>query len=129
MIDRIIGIFKQSQSVQNDSEALLKLATFFYKIDGRIALAEQDYVSQLVAVLDWDKSISASSFQQSIIPVVQNVIDSGEEPRLRFLEELMGSLSQPEGVELAKKIAQEISDADGEVADNEVKYLHFVDTY
>lgn len=92
-------------------------------------MAEQDYVSQLVSVLDWHDSISADSFQQSIIPVVQDAIDAGDEACVRFLEDVMSALTSPASVALAKKIAQEISDADGEIADNEVKFLEYVSAY
>lgn len=111
------------------SEKLIELATFFYKIDMRISLAEQNYMDQFLKSIEWKSSIHIESFQQRCIAKVNDVIGESEVEIGLFLSDLMKQLAELGAADRAKLIAKEISDADGEIADHEVKYLDIVMCY
>lgn len=117
---------KISNNDQNASELLIELATFFYKIDNRVSLQEQEYMESLVAGLEWKSSTSIESYQTACIARVNKIIDAPENEISNYLSHVMESLAKVGGVEEAQILAKEISDADGEVADEEVKYLEIV---
>ena len=115
-----------SQNEQATNELIIELATFFYKIDKRVSLQEQEYMESLMADMNWSSSISIEAFQNACIARVNEVVSPSEAGIHSYLTKLMEALADSGGVEQAKKIAKEISDADGEIADDEVKYLDFV---
>lgn len=127
MLDRIKEFFKQSSGDQEENEALVMLATFFYKVDGRVALEELDYINDLLSVMDWNSSIDIQVFQTRIIPKINDVLDSdSDEDNLKFLASLMESISSDDARSRAKQIARAISDADGDIDEREGKYLEYI---
>lgn len=132
---KIVEVFKTKvASLVNDetqavSEKLIELATFFYKIDRRVALAEQKYMDQLLESIDWKSSINVHSYQRRCASRINDVIGKGDEAVGAYLSRLMKEVTDLGAVEKAKTIAREVSDADGEIADDEVKYLDIVMSY
>ncbi|MEM1189499.1 MAG: hypothetical protein AAGI72_13290 [Pseudomonadota bacterium] len=108
------------------SEKLIELATFFYKIDKRVSLEEQSYIDGLLKTIEWDLPLSTEAFHRNCIGKINRIIDEPEESIRLYLTELMQDLSELGATAKAKTIAKEISDADGEIADEEVKYLDLV---
>ncbi|WP_415890957.1 hypothetical protein ACMXYV_06605 [Neptuniibacter sp. SY11_33] len=128
----ILDVFKNKvgsllkESDQEANESLIELATFFYKIDNRVSLEEQRYVDELMGSIEWSSTISIESFQRSCVSKINQIIRCSEEETLSYLSNLMKELSQCGAVDKAQVIAKEISDSDGEIADDEVKYLDLV---
>ena len=131
MIEEIFSFFSSitTDTTQEESESLILLATFFYKVDNRISLEEQQYIERLMKEMVWSSNIDISTFQERTIAKINQVLGKGDENCYQFLEDVMSSIKTPEGRDRAKMIAKEISDADGEIADDEVRYLEFVLTY
>ncbi len=75
MLEKLLKIMSSEKGSQSDSEALIRIATFFYKIDGRISIEEQDYMSQLKEELEWQSNIDIDRFQQRIVAEINQVID------------------------------------------------------
>ncbi len=125
--DKMAGLIEQSD--QKSSEALVELATFFYKVDRRISLEEQDYIANLLKGLPWDANLSKESFQMSCIGRINDIVDAPDDDVFKYLAGLMESFESSEALEKAQRICQEISDSDGEIADDEVKYLDFVKSF
>lgn len=127
MLDRISHLFKQTTGNQAENEALVTLATFFYKVDGRVTLEEQDYIRDFLSVMEWDSKIDIEVFQSRIIPKVNNILAcDNDEENLKFLAELMESIASDDARSRAKQIARAIADADGEIDDREVKCLEYI---
>ncbi|MEM1144419.1 MAG: hypothetical protein AAGI88_17705 [Pseudomonadota bacterium] len=132
---KIVDVLKvRVASLINDdeqavSEKLIELATFFYKIDRRVSLEEQRYIDKLMKSIDWSSSISIESHQRDCIAKVNRIVDKPEDEVFVYLSDLMGDISALGAVDKAKAVAQEISDADGEIADDEVKYLDLVRSF
>ena len=129
----IINVFKTkiASIITNDeeqsvSEKLIELATFFYKIDKRVSLPEQRYIDELVENIEWSSTVSAESFQRNCISKINSIIEGSEDNILLYVSNLMKELSNLGAATKAKTLAKEISDADGEIADDEVKYLDLV---
>jgi len=129
MLEKIISLFKSPISKQSENEALVTLATFFYKVDGRITLEEQDYIDDFLSVIDWESSIDVSVFQTNIIPKINQVLRGNPGEYLKFLAELMDQIESEDGKKRAKQIATAISDADGEISDLEIKCLDYIKTF
>lgn len=129
MLEKLLKIMSSENGSQSDSEALIRIATFFYKIDGRISIEEQDYMSQLKEELEWQSNIDIDRFQQRIVAEINQVLDGPADQYNVFLERVMDSIESKVAIEKAKQIAQAISDTDGEIADTEVKSLDFISTY
>lgn len=131
----ILNVFKGtvtdllSDSEQDISEKLIELATFFYKIDKRVSLEEQKYIDELMETIEWNSTVSVESYQLNCIAKINKMIGSSDEYVSVYLSDLMQSLSELGAADKAKKLAKEISDADGEIADNEVKYLDLIKSY
>ena len=128
----IVGVFASRTaallggSEQSVNESLIELATFFYKIDRRVSLEEQKYVHDLLKTIEWRSPKSIQSYQRDCIANINRVIEKSEEEISIYLSELMQKLSDHGAADKAKLLAREISDADGEIADDEVKYLDLV---
>ncbi|USH01280.1 hypothetical protein K6Q96_10115 [Grimontia kaedaensis] len=118
-----------AESEQSASEKLIELATFFYKIDNRVALAEQKYMDELLQTIEWKSTVSVESFQRNCIGKINNVLDGSDEEASAYLSQLMQGLSELGAAEKAKTLAKEISDADGEIADDEVRYLDLIKSF
>ncbi|PCJ35812.1 MAG: hypothetical protein COA99_13605 [Moraxellaceae bacterium] len=129
MFDSIYSLVGDMKSNQKDSEALVALATFFYKVDGRITLDEEEYINNFLSVLEWNSSIDITVFQKRVIPTINQVLDGPIDGYLKYLGGLMDDIESKEARALAKKIAQEISDVDGEVADLEVQCLDYIKNF
>lgn len=129
MLEKLLKIMSSENGSQSDNEALIRIATFFYKIDGRISIEEQDYMSQLKEELEWQSNIDIDRFQQRIVAEINQVLDGPADQYNVFLEKVMDSIESKVAIEKAKQIAQAISDTDGEIADTEVKSLDFISTY
>lgn len=131
MLEKILSVFKSpiDGASQKESEALVMLATFFYKVDRRVALEEQQYIEKFIEEVPWFSSLDVSTFQERLIAVVNSVLAAGEERSYEFLGEIMSLIETDDGRDRAKRIAREISDVDGEIGDLEVKFLEYVLTY
>ena len=114
---------------QKVSERLIELATFFYKIDKRVSLEEQKYIDELLETIEWNSSISIESYQRDCIAKINGIIGCNEDQVSLYLSNLMLDIAGLGAADKAKNIAKEISDADGEIADEEVKYLDLVKSY
>lgn len=131
----VINVFKGVASSlingceQKASEKLIELATFFYKVDKRVSLEEQKYIDELMSSVDWDSSVSIESYQIDCVSKLNSIIVKPESEIFSYLSKLMEEITALGAVEKAKVIAKEISDADGEIADDEVKYLDLVASY
>ncbi len=131
----IIDVFKSkvaslmSNEDQQISEKLIELATFFYKIDKRVSLEEQKYMDELLETIEWNSSISIESYQRDCIARVNEIDRKTDDQVVAYLSDLMQELSDLGAASKAKTIAKGISDADGEIADDEVKYLDVVMQY
>ncbi|HEY7773730.1 MAG TPA: hypothetical protein VIC26_11150 [Marinagarivorans sp.] len=131
----IINVFRGKVALlvkgcdQSISEKLIELATFFYKIDKRVSLEEQKYIDELISSLDWNSTVSVESFQESCIAKINGVIENPEEKILAYLSGLMQEISELGATVKAQALAKEVSDADGEIAEDEVKYLDLVMSY
>ncbi len=124
---KINAVFDDDE--QRANELLIELATFFYKVDRRVSLQEQAYMSELMENISWESPISIEAYQNDCIARINGILSSSEDAIHRYLLQLMESLVKEGAVEKAKVIAREISDADGEVADDEVMYLDVVKTF
>ena len=111
---------------QSASEKLIELATFFYKVDKRVSLAEQNYIDKLLGTIEWKSTVSVESYQTSCIAKINSITGMSEDQIYSYLSNLMQELSELGVVVKAQTLAKEISDADGEIADDEVKYLDLV---
>ncbi len=118
-----------AENEQSANELLIELGTFFYKIDNRISLEEKEYMDNLMADIEWASSTSIETYQKACIARVNKIVDAPESETFSYLTDLMDSLAKLGAVEKAQMIAQEISDADGEISDEEVKYLDTVLAY
>ncbi|WP_047047079.1 hypothetical protein [Vibrio mexicanus] len=114
---------------QQVSEKLIELATFFYKVDNRVSLAEQSYVDELLRTIEWHSTVSVESYQRDCIAKINGIISLSEEEISVYLSDLMQEIVTLGAAEQAKTLASEISDADGEIADDEVRYLDLVKSY
>lgn len=128
----ILSVFKNkvtsmlSECEQSTSEKLIELATFFYKVDKRVSLAEQKYIDELLETIEWKSSVSIESYQTDCIAKINGVIAMPEDKIYSYLANLMHALNELGALDKAQTLAKEISDADGEIADDEVKYLDLV---
>jgi tellurite resistance protein len=129
VLEKLLQILNGEKNNQSDNEALVKVATFFYKIDGRISIEEQDYMSKLKNDIEWQSNLDIDNFHQRIISEINQVIDGPSSKYNDYLAKVMDSIESKAVIERAKQIAQTISDADGEIADAEVKSLDFISTY
>lgn len=129
MLEKLLNILSGKQSEQSDSEALIKIATFFYKIDSRISIEEQEYMQKLMDTLEWESNISIERFQERVITEVNQVLDGSPEYYNSYLAKVMDSIKSEEVIAKAKEIAKAISDSDGEIADEEVSSLDFISAY
>jgi hypothetical protein len=121
--------FLTKDSNQAVSEKLIEVATFFYKVDMRISIDEQDYVGELLEKIEWSSPINVETYQERCISKINGVLGSSEDQILVYLSSLMQEITELGAVDKAKALAKEISDADGEIADDEVKYLDLVMSY
>ncbi|WP_412724735.1 hypothetical protein [Alteromonas sp. D210916BOD_24] len=128
----IVKVFKDSvssllnNSEQEVSEKLIQLATFFYKVDRRVSLEEQKYMDDLLETIEWNSPIDADYYQRTCISEINNLLDRSEDQIYAYLSKLMLDLSDLGAAEKAKILAKEISDSDGEIADDEVRYLEYI---
>ena len=131
MLERILAAIKHpiTHADQPENEALIKLATFFYKVDGRITLEEQEYIHTFIREVPWSSTIDVEVFQEQMISVVNQVLARGPSECMEFLAQVMDSIKTEEGIAKAKAVAKEVSDVDSEIADDETRYLEFVLTY
>ncbi|WP_028021710.1 tellurite resistance TerB family protein [Enterovibrio calviensis] len=131
----IIAVFQNkvasllTDSQQSANEKLIELATFFYKIDNRVSLAEQKYMDELLQTIEWKSTVSVESYQRNCISKIGSVIDGSDEDVSSYLSQLMQELSELGAAEKAVTLATEISDADGEIADDEVRYLDLIKSF
>ena len=115
-----------SQNEQSTNELLIELATFFYKIDKRITLQEQEYMDGMMDDIEWVSPTSIGAYQDTCIARANKIVGASESEIHNYLTQIMESLEKLGSVEQAKNIAREISEADGHIADDEAKYLEIV---
>lgn len=129
MLETLLKILSGKQDEQSDSEALIKIATFFCMIDSRITLEEQEYIKKIMDALEWESNVDIEIYQQSIIVEVNQVIDGSPEYYNSYLAKIMDNIKSEEVIAKAKEIANTISDADGVLADEEANSLDFISAY
>jgi len=129
VLETLLKILSGKQDEQSDSEALIKIATFFCMIDSRITLEEQEYIKKIMDALEWESNVDIEIYQQSIIVEVNQVIDGSPEYYNSYLAKIMDNIKSEEVIAKAKEIANTISDADGVLADEEANSLDFISAY
>ncbi len=129
MLDKILDLFHITTGNQKDNEALVTLATFFYKVDGRITWGEEEYMVNLLSAMEWNSNVDVAEFLQRVIPIINRVLDGPVENYMEFLANLMEDLQSDEAKARAKQIARAISDADGEISDIEVECLDYINNF
>ena len=92
-------------------------------------MAEQEYIKELIDSLEWNSNISIESFQTSCISKINEVVSGSDEQISLYLSDLMQEISDLGIASKAIRIAKEISDSDGEIADDEVRYLELIKCY
>lgn len=110
------------QEQQEFNEALTKLCILLYQIDGKITLREQEYFRAVHEKFDWHGEVDFEDFQSRAISQVRDVIQSKEEKR--FVSSLREALELDAKKALA--VAQGISNIDGELADEEMEILDYL---
>lgn len=131
----ILDVFKKkiaSLLQDNDqlvSQKLIELATFFYKVDGRVTLEEQQYIEHLVEEVEWDSSISPETFQRECLARVRNILEESDAAIESYLSNLMQALAHSSAVDKAVEIAQEIAAADDDIAAEEARYLEYIQSF
>lgn len=128
MIDRMLKslLGRGDAQDQTESEALLLLATFFYKVDKRVTLDEQDYIDRLMRDLPWTSPIGPEAMKSRLLPRVEAVLQAGVAAYLPFLAEVMECLTSGDAVAQAQAVAKEITSVDGEIDDHEMMCLDYV---
>ncbi|MEM7359992.1 MAG: hypothetical protein AAF431_12900 [Pseudomonadota bacterium] len=129
MIETLLKILGGKQNEQSDSEALIKIATFFCMIDSRITLEEQEHIKKLMDALEWEPDVDVEVFQENIITEVNRVLDGSPEYYNSYLAEVMDNIKSEEVIAKAKEIAKAMTDADGVLADEEANSLDFISAY
>lgn len=110
------------QQQQEFNEALLKLCILLYQIDGKITLREQDYFQAVHEKFDWQGEVDFEDFHSRAISQVRDVISSKEEKQ--FVSSLREALELDAKKALA--VAHGISNIDGELADEEIEILDYL---
>lgn len=127
MLEAIRGL-KREAPVQ-ESQAIIELATFFYKVDLRVAIEEQDYLAELMPSLPWSGLVSRETFHQRILPRVSEAASAPLDRRLAYLAELIEQITTSDGKARALEIAAAICDADGEISDDEMICLDYLKSH
>ena len=107
---------------QEFNESLAKLCILLYQIDGKITLREQEYFQAVHEKFDWHGDVDFEDFQSRTISQVRDVIESKEEKQ--FVSSLREALEVDAKKALA--VAQGISNIDGEIADEEMEILDYL---
>lgn len=110
------------QAEQQFNEALLKLCILLYQSDGKITLREQDYFKAIHEKCDWRGEIDFEDFQSRAISQVRDVIESNQQRG--FVNSLKDALVLDAKKALA--VAQGISNIDGDIADEEMEILDYL---
>ncbi|MCV2885092.1 TerB family tellurite resistance protein [Aestuariibacter sp. AA17] len=104
------------------NEALIKLCILMYQIDGKITLAEQDYLDELAGSVEWHGDMDYEDFLSCAIHEIREVIDAQE--TLNFISSLQDALSyNPNRVLLE---AKGIAKADGDIVDEEQDIIDYL---
>lgn len=107
---------------QQFNEALSKLCILLYQIDGKITLREQEYFQAVHEKFDWQGDVDFEDFHSRAISQVRDVIESREEKQ--FVNSLRDALALDAKKALA--VAQGISNIDGDLADEELEILDYL---
>jgi hypothetical protein len=104
------------------NEALLKLATMMYRIDGKIRLNEQELVDLIADDLDWQGVSSISAVQSQAIAEVRDAIraDKAEAYLAGLKDALM--VDKKKALDTARQIMQ----SDGEEAQKERRLYDYL---
>ena len=86
-------------------------------------------MDELLETIEWKSSVNIESYQTSCIANINGITGMSEDQIYAYLSNLMHEISELGAVAEAQTLAKEISDADGEIADDEVKYLDLVMSY
>ncbi|MEY4588688.1 MAG: hypothetical protein RL497_764, partial [Pseudomonadota bacterium] len=78
---------------QAESEKLIELATFFYKVDMRISQGEQEYIVELLEGIEWSSPINIESYQEKCISKINVILGGAEDQILVYLSSLMEEIS------------------------------------
>lgn len=107
---------------QQFNEALLKLCMLIYRVDGKITLSEQDYYQAIYSNVDWHGEEDLEEFERQSIHQVRQVVDSGN------INSFLLSLKEPLSFNAKKAltVAQGIAHIDGEIAEQELEILEFL---
>lgn len=111
---KAIGPGKATQ-IQN--EALIDLVTIFCQIDGKIRLAESDFVSDWLSELHWNSGTALETYQSNAVARCRKSISNDEEVSWlqSIVDRLTGGASKDSVVELAVGVAE----SDKELAKSE----------
>ena len=86
-------------------------------------------MEELLETLDWNSSISPEAYQQDCLARIHRILSCDEESICRYLSDLMERIAELDAADTAADIAKAIADADGEIADQEIRYLDLVKSY
>ncbi|GAB5381040.1 MAG: hypothetical protein Alis3KO_18230 [Aliiglaciecola sp.] len=109
---------------QIQRQALFDIALMFVMIDGVIDKSEQIFMQQWMAKLDWKHELSIEEYYKLVEGKIQYAIDNDQVDD--FLAHRTSLLSDPWMKSQATQLAEDISNADGELADQEKHALAFI---
>ncbi len=109
---------------QIQRQALFDIAMMFVMIDDVIDQSEQAFMEDWLKRLDWDHSVNKSEYYKTIGVKVQEAIDGSVEED--FLAHRASLLTDPWMKSQALKLAEDISNADGELHEREKGALQFM---
>jgi tellurite resistance protein len=110
------------EAQQDFNEALLKLCILLYQVDGKVTLSEQDYFEAIQNNIEWHGEQDLIDFQTKSILQIRNIIETKDQRR--FVNSLKDALSFDAKKALA--VASGISYIDGEIADEELEILDYL---
>lgn len=128
MIDQFKGFFERigrAADAQRQREAMIDLLIWMMYADNVLTLPENDRIDQITEEMEWDSPNRPSAYVNVSIAKIRDVLaDDGK------AKELLDSIDQRLGSDKMRSEAyeacRELANADGQVADEEMKLLNQV---
>ena len=128
MIDQFKGFFERighAADAQKQREAMIDLLIWMMYADNVLTLPENDRIDQITEEMEWDSPNRPSVYVNTSIAKIRDVLaDDGK------AQELLDSIDKRLGSDKMRKEAyeacRELANADGQVADEEMKLLNRV---
>lgn len=109
---------------QIQRQALFDIALMFVMIDGVIDSSEQEFMQKWMNKLDWKHDLSVEEYYKLVEGKIRYAIDNDQVED--FLAHRASQLTDPWMKSQATQLADDISHADGELADKEKQALDFI---